>query len=378
MTRVRVQGVGTSNFGKQSLDAVDLVWAAIHEALADAECTPADIDAIFVGNVLAMPGTAQRALLAAGFARPPVLTLENACSSGTLAVHLGVQSVLRGESRRVLAVGFEKMSDTIDGPLPPDPSDPESAAGMILPAIYGMTAHRYMHRYGVTAEQLASVSVKNHRHAMANPRAQYRGEFSVDEVLASRPIADPLTLLQCSPVSDGAAAVVLAAADLDGAGPVVLSSEFESGAAWPARDDRVWNYELVERVAGRAFARAGLSRDEVDVVELHDAFTIGELMTLEGMGFFAPGEAGAATQEGVTTRGGRLPVNVSGGLLSRGHPLGATGVAQVAEVTWQLRGLAGERQVDGAEIAVVETMGGNVSGLSGNGCVVMALARDGV
>ncbi|GAA1917850.1 thiolase family protein [Microbacterium aoyamense] len=367
-------GVGTSAFGKQSYDAQTLMWQAISEALIAAECAAADIDAIFVGNVFNHAGTAQRGLLAAGFAGQPVFNVENTCASGTLAVHLAVQAVHRGDYRRVLAVGYEKMTDTIRGPLPTDPRDADAAAGLILPAVYAMTARRYMSLYGVTAEQLATVSVKNHLNALQNDRAQYSGDFTVAEILDSRPIADPLTLLQCSPISDGAGAVVVTAEDVGAAGAKVLSSALASARPWPTGPDQVWNYELIERTTNESLAQASISRSDIDVIELHDAFTIGELVTLEAMGFFKPGTAGPATEAGETAVGGRLPVNVSGGLLSRGHPLGATGLAQIAEIAWQVQGQAGARQLDRADIGLIETMGGNVAGLTGNGCVVMTLA----
>jgi acetyl-CoA acetyltransferase len=371
-----VAGVGTSNFGKQSLTAQELVAAAVGEAIADAGVDPRDIDAIYVGNVFNYAGTAYRALLAAGFADPPILTVESACASGSLAVHLAAEAVRRGDARLALAVGVEKMTDAMAGPIPTDPNDFDAASGMVLPAVYAMSATRYMERFGVTAEQLARVSVKNHRNALGNPRAQYRGEYTVEQVLESRPISTPLTLLQCSPISDGAGAAVIAAPSAGLAGPSIRSSAYLSARPWPEPSGRVWNFELIERASRRAFEDAGLTHDDIDVVELHDAFTIGELVTLEALGFFPEGEAAHATEEGATERDGRVPVNLSGGLLSRGHPLGATGLAQLAEVAWQLRGDAGERQLPDPRFGLVETMGGNVAGLSGNGCVVMTLERD--
>jgi acetyl-CoA acetyltransferase len=370
-----VVGIGTSNFGKQSLTAQELVAVAVAEAVADAGVDPRDIDAVFVGNVFNYPGTAYRALLAAGFADAPIVTVESACASGSLAVHLAAEAVRRGDARLALAIGVEKMTDEMAGPIPTDPHDIDAAGGMVLPAVYAMSATRYMDRFGLTPEQLAQVSVKNHRNALANPRAQYRGDFTVQQVLESREIATPLTLLQCSPISDGAGAAVIGAPDAGFAGPTIRSSRYLSARPWPDTTDRVWNFELIERASRLALGDAGLVHDDIDVVELHDAFTIGELVTLEALGFFPEGGAGRATQEGQTERDGRIPVNLSGGLLSRGHPLGATGVAQLAEVVWQLRGDAGERQLSDPRFGLVETMGGNVAGLSGNGCVVMTLER---
>jgi acetyl-CoA C-acetyltransferase len=370
-----IAGVGTSAFGKQDVPPEDLAWAAVAEALDAAGTEPGEIDAVVVGTVYAGPGVAHRVLRAAGIAAAPVTVVENACASGTLAVHEAVEAVGRGRHRTVLALGLEKMSDSVSGALPPDPGDPDGAGGLALPARYAMTASRYAAEHGVTPEQLAAVSVKNHAHALGNPRAQYRGHYTVADVLASRMIADPLTLLQCSPVSDGAAAAVVRAGRAqDGPEAVrVLASRLESGRPWPAPDGRVWNYSLIERTAARVYADAGIGPRDVDVAEVHDAFTIGEVVAVEALGFCDPGRGARAAVDGTTWVGGPVPVNPSGGLLSRGHPLGATGVAQVAEVVWQLTGQAGDRQVQGARTGLVETMGGNVTGLDGNGCVVLAL-----
>lgn len=367
-----ISGVGTSDFGKQDASAEELVDRAVQEALQDAEMGPRDIDAIFIGTVFNYPGTTNRALRAAGFAAPPVTTVESACASGTLAVHLGIEAITSGRARNVLAIGLEKMSDSVRGPIPVDLTDPEAAFGMVLPGVYGMGARRYMAVHGVTREQLAFVSVKNHRNALQNPRAQYSGDYSVQEVLDSRIIADPLTLLQCSPISDGAAAVVLSGGEGHGK-PKVLSSVYESGRPWPHGSERVWNFDLIAEASRRSLREASLTHNDIDVVELHDAFTIGELVTLEGLGFFPEGQAGAATLDGLTLPGAAVTVNPSGGLLSRGHPLGATGVAQLAEVAWQVTGRAHGRQLAKADIGLIETMGGNVAGLSGNGCVVMTV-----
>lgn len=374
-----IAGVGTSNFGKQPLTAEELVQAAVTEALDSAGITAQDVDAVYVGTVFSYPGTAHRVLRAAGISATPLFTMENACASGTLAVHMAARAVTHGEFRCVLALGVEKMTGSIKGAIPTDPGDPEALAGMQLPSIYAMSANRYLREYGVTPEQLAQVSVKNHAHALNNPRAQYRGTYTVAEILDSRPISDPLTLLQCSPISDGAGAVIVRHPDdVDaGQGVSVRATSFASGAVWPAvappEKDRVWNWELIHRTAARAYATAGWTPADVDVCELHDAFTIGELITVEALGFCDEGEGAAFTADGQSTHGGVVPVNPSGGLLSRGHPLGATGTAQVAEVFWQLTGRAGGRQVPGATRGLVETMGGSASALSGNGCVVLAL-----
>ena len=232
-----------------------------------------------------------------------------------------------------------------------------------------MSASRYMHEHGASAEDLARVAVKNSHHGALNPRAYRRRALALEEVLASRMIADPLTLYQCAGLSDAAAAVVLGARRRDARDVHLRASALRAGRAWDHASEHVWGWEIVAETARDAYAAAGIEPTDVDVVELHDAFTIGEIVTIEALGLREEGTAPAAIAAGELSLGGRMPVNPSGGLLSRGHPLGATGVAQTAEVVWQLRGEAGSAQVDRARIGLLETMGGGAAGLDGNGCV---------
>jgi acetyl-CoA C-acetyltransferase len=369
---VAVHGVGTSHFGRQpDRPLIDLAWDAVREALADAGTD--QVDAVYVGTVFGAPGVAQRVLSALGITGIPILTLENACASGTTALVEGHEAVRTGRYGRVLALGLEQMSTTFGGAIHPESSDAEGLAGLALPALYAMAAHRYLQTGAATAEQLATVSVKNHAHALHNPRAQYSGSYTVEQVLGSRMIADPLTLLQCCPTSDGAAAAVLAPATGGAREIPVRGLAIRSGDLWDHRSPHVWGYDLVAATAALAYEAAGIAPGEVDLFEVHDAFTIGEVATTEALGIVGYGDGGKAAESGRTAIGGASPVNPSGGLLSRGHPLGATGLAQVAEVVWQLRGEAGGRQVDGARIGLVETMGGGVSGIDGNACVVAVL-----
>jgi acetyl-CoA acetyltransferase len=373
---VAVAGVGTSHFGRQpERDLVGLAWDAVREAFSDAGVeAPGDIDAVWVGTVFAPAGVAQRVLRAMGITGVPIVTVENACASGTTAFVEAHEAVRTGRYGRVLALGLEQMSTAFSGAITPETTDPEGRAGLAMPAMYAMSAARYLHTGAATAEQLAAVSVKNHAHAVHNPRAQYSGRYTVDEVLASRMIADPLTLLQCCPTSDGAAAAVLTAATGDPGEVVVRGAVLRSGAPWNHRSPHVWGHDVVQATTRDALADAGLdAATDVDVVEVHDAFTIGEIVTTEALGLVPPGDGGKAAASGVTALGGAHPVNPSGGLLSRGHPLGATGLAQLAEITWQLRGRCGARQVEGARLGLVETMGGGVSVLDGNSCVVTVL-----
>ena len=378
---VYVTGAGTSYFGKQpNLSPAELAWAAIGEALADlgdgGGARPA-FDAVYVGSVFGEPGVAMRALQGYALTGVPIITVENACASGTSALHEAATAIRQGRYQQVLVLGLEQMSTLFKGPIVPQQTDTEGRTGLAMPSLYAMEASRWLHEGRVTQEQLASVSVKNHRHALHNERAQYRGDYTVEEVLSSVMISDPLTLLQCSPISDGAAAVVLSADSSSSRDVELLASAQQAGGPWDHRSEDVWGYRLISDTARAAMELAGLGPDDVDLAEVHDAFTIGELTTTEAIGLAPVGMAGHYAETGRTALGGQLPVNPSGGLLSRGHPLGATGVAQVVEIVWQLRGEAGGRQVEGAGIGLVETMGGGVSGVDGNACVVALFGRDG-
>ena len=372
-TGVSVYGVGTSRFAKQpERSGAELAWDAVLEALADARVT--GVDAVLVGTVFGAPGVAQRVLHTLGLVGVPVLTIENACASGTTAFHEAREAIRAGRWERVLVLGIEQMTTAFTGAIPPEQTDAEGRAGMALPSLYAMSAARYLHEGWVTHEQLAQVSVKNHGHAAAgNERAQYSQRCTVEEVLASPMVADPLTLLQCCPVSDAAAAAVLGPDRGNQRDVPIRGSALRSGELWDQRSPHVWGFDVVAATARDAYAEAGIGPRDADLFEVHDAFTIGEIVTTEALGLAEPGDGGRLVESGHTTIGGRQPVNPSGGLLSRGHPLGATGVAQVAEAVWQLRGEAGGRQVEGARVAVVETMGGGVSGIDGNACVVAVL-----
>jgi acetyl-CoA acetyltransferase len=372
MTAVAIHGVGTSLFAKQpELTPAELAFAAASEALADAGVDT--VDAAYVGTVFGAPGVAQRALRALGLTTIPIVTVEAACASGTLALHEAREAVTTGRYGRVLALGIEQLTTAFAGPIEPEPTDVDGRTGMPLPAIYAMAAARYRAVHGVTDAQLASVAVKNSRHGAFNPRALRRRPLGEEEVLGSPLIADPLTLFQCCSISDAAAAAVVAPATGAAREIRIRASAFRSGGLWDHRSAHVWGFEIVRDTARAAYEQAGVGIEEIDVLEVHDAFTIGEIVTTEALGLAVEGEGGALAASGATTVGGERPVNPSGGLLSRGHPLGATGLAQTAEIVWQLRGDAGDRQVAGARLGLVETMGGGAAGLDGNACVVAIL-----
>jgi acetyl-CoA acetyltransferase len=374
MTTAAIKGVGTSLFGKQQdLHPSELVWRAVLEALSDASVTTRQLDAVYLGTVFGAPGVAQRALHAIGIVGIPIITVENACASGTTALHEAVASVELGRFGTVLALGVEKMTDQFAGAIHPESTDIEGRSGLALPSLYALAATRYQEVFGVTDAELAMVAVKNHRHARHNDRAQHRTPHTVEEVLASRMIADPLTLLQCCPIADGAGAAVIGAHQPGTAEVVVRACSLQSGSLWDHRSEHVWGFELIRDTARQSYLRAGIEPGDIDVLECHDAFTIGEIVTTEALGLAPEGEGVGLLHAGHTEVGGSQPVNPSGGLLSRGHPLGATGLAQVAEVTWQLRGVAGARQVNNARIGLVETMGGGVAGVDGNACAIAVL-----
>lgn len=370
--RPMIYGVGTSSFGKQpTVSGPALARQAIGEALADAGVD--SVDAVFAGTVFGAPGTIQRALQTAGITEVPIVTIENACASSTTAFHEACHAVSVGRYGRVLVLGLETMTLHFSGPILPEATDAEGRQGMAMPSIYAMSAARYQAEHGVTDEQLALVSVKNHRHGARNPRAQHAGEVTVEQVLTSRMISDPLTLLQCCAISDAAAAAVVGPGRGVARDIAVRASALRSGKLWDHRTDRVWGYDIVRDTASSAYELAGIGPGDIDVLEVHDAFTIGEIVTTEALGLAPLGGGAELCQSGRTSLGGPQPVNPSGGLLSRGHPLGATGLAQLAEIVWQLRGDAGPRQVEGARIGLVETMGGGTAGIDGNGCVVAIL-----
>jgi acetyl-CoA acetyltransferase len=228
----------------------------------------------------------------------------------------------------------------------------EQSLGLTFPGVFALIARAHMDRFGTTEEQMAHVAVKNHRHGMLNPKAQFRKEISIETVLRSPYVADPLKLFDCCPFTDGGAAVVLASEDVARTrnNPVwVLATEAAADTMFIHEKPDLSRITATERAAARAYQRAGRTPGDVDVVELHDCFTIAEIVATEGLGFFEPGGGAVAAEKGVTSLGGKIPVNPSGGLKSKGHPIGATGAAQITEIVTQLRGAAGARQVEGAE-----------------------------
>lgn len=375
MREVAVVGIGLTEFGeKWGTSFRNLFVEAGALALEDAGMGGEQIDELFVGNMSAGRFVDQEhigALIAdyAGLTRNhiPSTRVEAACASGGLAFRQAVTTVASGMQDIVVAAGVEKMTD-VGGSVSTDAlaaaadREWEGAVGATFPCLYAMIARDYMQRYGLTREQLAMVAVKNHKNGAKNPMAQFRKEITIDTVLNSTLVADPLRLFDCSPVTDGAAAVVVCPLEMareftDTPVKVLASTQATDTITLHDRRD-ISTLDATVAAGNRAFKMAGLNRGDIDLVEVHDCFTIAELCAIEDLGFCKKGEAGKLTEDGYTALDGDLPINPSGGLKACGHPVGATGIKQICEIVEQLRGEAKGRQVDGAKIGMAQNVGG--------------------
>ncbi len=378
MDEVFVIGAGMTPFGKHpDTTAAELGAAAMLEALDDAGVALKDIEAAWVGSVFQGMAMGQRALGEGGLSGIPITNVENACSSGSTAIWDASLAIRAGAVDVALALGVEHLTGRFRGAFTPDESDVEAQRGLTMPSVYAMRAQRHFAQYGTTSEQLAAIAAKNKRNAVANPLAQFKKAVTVEEVLASRMIAAPLHLQECAPVSDGAAAVVLVSKrkrDELGASRAVrlAASVLKSGRAEVGLKDMTVE-DLTWRAAEAAYEQSGLAPSDVRFAEVHDCFSIAEALRVEGLGLFPHGEYPGRVVKGEADLDGRLPVNGSGGLLGKGHPLGATGVAQVVEVVRQLRGEAGARQIPGARVGLAHCRGGKAQGVEGTACTVNIL-----
>jgi len=377
---VYVIGIGMTQFGKHpTRSAGDLGAEAVREAIRDADIDPRLIESAYCGHVFQGMVTGQRILAQTGLSGLPLANVENACSSGATAIREGYLAIRAEENDMVLAVGVEQLTGRFQGALTPDPTDPEAAVGATMPSVYAMRARRYMAEYGLTPEELALIPVKNKANAALNPLAQFRSPITVEDVMESRLIADPLHLHECSPVTDGSAAVILASEEV---ARKLGKSRAIKLAASALRTGQVeseplsMTFEPLTRdTANDAYERSGIGPEDVDFAEVHDCFSIAEVLRVEGLGLFPRGEYPKYVAKGEADIGGRLPVNPSGGLLGKGHPLGATGVAQVVELVRQLRGEAGDRQIANAKVGVAHCRGGKAAGVEGAACTVQVLTR---
>ncbi|WP_193452458.1 thiolase family protein [Pseudomonas nitroreducens] len=365
---VYISGVAMTPFGRPNASMQDLTQQAVLQALTDAGVELHEPQAFYACNVFGGMVLGQVLLRDLGLSGLPIYNVENACASGATGVHLACHALQAGIYDTVVVFGVEKLTALGGGTIPLQRNDYMTElyarAGMALPAIYAMRATRYLHEFGVSADVLGEVAVKNRRHGALNPYAQTRTEVSLDEVMNSRMVFDPLTLLQCCPSAvDGAAALVLTTRKPQQARPVrVMASVIQSGRA-EEPDDDILSAEITARAATLAYQQAGVKPAEIDVIELHDAFSIAELIYYNALGLCGRGEAHELLKSGATSLGGKTVVNPSGGLLAKGHPLGATGVAQMVEAVWQLQQRAGERQADGAELALTQCTGGGIAGV---------------
>ncbi len=412
MEQIYVVGVGMTPFGKLADVSIKaMTKQAVDAALADAGIGADALQAAYFGNASQghMEGQqmirGQVALRSMGIGGIPVVNVENACASGSSALNLAVNFVRSGEGDVALAVGAEKMfsrdrdlmfsvfdsawdvsqADAIrdrllqlgEGVEVP-PGTVSTKPYSVFMDVYAAFARFHMKRFGTTQRQLAAVAAKNHRHSQHNPLSQYRDPYTVEEVLAAPPITYPLTLPMCSPISDGAAATVVCTESglrrlgIDRARAIrVLACVLQTGSD---RDPSDLAHHCTALAARRAYEKAGIGPSDVSVAEVHDATAMGEIIQVENLGFCAFGEGGALAERGDTTIGGRIPVNPSGGLESKGHPVGATGLGQVYELVTQLRGEAGARQVEGARIALAEN-GGGLQGIEEAVACVTILGR---
>ncbi len=407
MLEAVIIGVGMTPFGRH-LDKTheQLTQAAARLAIENAGVSARDIDMAVYANVvqgfvageMSIPG--EYALRPLGISGVKAFHVEAACASSTMGLHLAIDHVRAGLAEMVLIVGVEKLysddrakrfavfqqpRDIVEaqayltrtaGLLAPVPEGEESESPNVLMEAYAAQARLHMATYGTTPRQIAAVAAKDHFASQHNPLSQYRNAMSIEEVLAAPRVAWPLTNPMCAPISDGASAAVVCSAELAarlGARAIrVLGAESQTGSDRAPAD---YANHVTRLVSARAFERAGVGPTDIDVAEVHDASSIGEIIQAEALGLIPPGEAGRAAEEGVTGLGGRIPVNTSGGLVSKGHPLAATGLAQIHELVLQLRGAAGARQVEGARLAVAENSGG-FYGVEDGMSAVTVLARD--
>src|SRR5262244_610649 len=371
MRRVAVIGVGITKFGKHDRTSSELFAEAAAEAIRDAEVAPSAIQALYYGNVTGGEGekqlhTSPLAATLLGLPVIPTTRFENACATSHVAFRHALMEVV---SDVVLVGGAERVLN-----IPTDAATEyfaycsdasyEQTVGLTFPGVFALIARAHMEKYGTTEEQMAHVAVKNHRHGVLNPKAQFQKEITIDTVLKSAYVADPLKLFDCCPFTDGGAALVLASEEIARKRPRAvwaLASQAATDTMFIHEKRDLSRVTATERAAAAAYRQAGKSPTDLDVVELHDCFTIAEIVATEGLGFFEPGAGGVAAEKGWTSLGGKIPVNPSGGLKAKGHPIGATGAAQIAEIVTQLRGEAGGRQVEGARTGLTHTLGGNTA-----------------
>lgn len=369
MREVVIIGVGQSMFGKfADKNPQDLGSQAVAEAIKDAGINPKDFQVAYACRQVNGITTAQSILKGFGVSGIEMINVENACAGGSSAVRCLYKDIATGIYDIGIAVGADSMSTShLAGKLlGTRDEDLNGHLGMTMPGNFGMIGRRLMETRFYTREDLAYVSVKNHRHGCLNPKAHYRKELTMEEVLNSRMIADPITLLQCCPQTDGAAALIMCSTDLARrytTKPVKIAASAMGTGAFIDSDYDPTTLKVEKRLSKAAYEAAGIGPEDLDVIELHDAFSCEEIMHYEALGLCSPENGLAFLRSGATELGGKIPVNPSGGLLSLGHPLGASGIRVMCEVTLQLRGEAGKRQVPNAKVGLTQMLGGVEAGL---------------
>jgi benzoylsuccinyl-CoA thiolase BbsB subunit len=379
MREVAVIGVGSTMFGKMPDKGVkEMGRDAVLSAIKDAGIRPQDIQLVYCSSVFGGAVLGQRILAEVGLSGIEVCNVENACAGGASAFRAVWQAIAAGFYDIGLVIGVESMTTSPFAKklIPPESDDLQGQLGNNMPAHFALSMRRHMEIYGTTLEQFAQVSVKNHRNGCLNPYAQYKKELTVEEVLNSRLICDPITLLSCCPNTDGAAAAILCPKDLAEKytpKPITVAASVLKMGDFEFRWEELASSPLSAKCAQEAYEIAGFGPQDVDVCELHDAFTYSEIAHYEELGFCEYGQGGRFIEAGKADIGGLVAVNPSGGLLSRGHPVSATGVVQIAEIVWQLRGVAGKRQQPDARVGLAHTMGGEVSNLEAGSCAIHIL-----
>jgi acetyl-CoA acetyltransferase len=371
MRAVDIIGAGMIPFGKhENMPLVEMGTRAAIAAIKDAGVKSSDINVGFFANMQAGNLTkeftvGQAVMWGAGVNKVPVFNIENACTSGASATTLAMMSIASGQYDVAIVVGAEKLNVPMQMLLNPSLRDINVLQGNVVINGFAQRAVRHMHVFGTTKEQLAMVDVKNRRNAALNPMAMfYKKPVTLEEVLNAPMISDPLTKLSSCPNADGAAALVLCAAEVSSkytTKPVHLAASVLATGIYDEWPD-MQSFEEDQRASSMAYEKAGLGPEDVSAAECHDAFTICEIMHTENLGFCPIGEGGRLIESGATSIGGKIPINPSGGLLGKGHPLGATAVAQIVEGVHQLRGECGERQVQGAKVFLTECMGAEMRG----------------
>jgi acetyl-CoA acetyltransferase len=379
--KVYVIGVGMTKFmkplGAEGPSYIQMGKEAVEKALNDAKLPYSVVESAHAGYVFGDSTKGQRIMYEVGMTGIPVTNVNNNCATGSTALFGARNIVAGGLARCVLALGFEKMQK---GSLQADASKEEHPVEKLIrglikqngppgevpitPWMFGLAGQQHMRQYGTTAEHFAKVALKNHKHSVNNPNAQFQDEYTLEDILGAKEICPPLTKLQCSPTSDGAAAAILANEEfvkehgLQDRAVEIIGMSMATDVATTFQDTiRMIGYDMAVRASKLAYEEAGITPEEAQVVELHDCFSTNELLTYEALGLCEEGRGGKLIDDGDVTYGGRWVVNPSGGLISKGHPLGATGLAQCTELTWQLRGEAEKRQVPGAHTAIQHNLG---------------------